>query len=47
MAGMGLVLLVGGAWCIVLGLVVAQLAAASRSDERFETPATQRRTRRP
>jgi hypothetical protein len=46
MAGVELVLFVGGAWCVVLGLVVAQLAAASRADERFEAPLAERRARR-
>jgi hypothetical protein len=44
---MELVLLVAGAWCLVLALVVAQLAAASRADERFEAPVRERWTRRP
>ncbi len=31
-----LVLVVGGAWCALLGFVVALLAVASRAEQRFE-----------
>jgi hypothetical protein len=39
-----LIVVIGGAWCALLGLVVALMAVASRAEDRFETsPARARR----
>jgi hypothetical protein len=39
-----LVVVIGGAWCALLGLVVALMAVASHAEDRFETsPARARR----
>ena len=38
MGALAIVFVVGGAWCALLGLVVALMAVASRAEERFEAP---------
>ncbi len=38
MGALTLVLVIGGAWCALLGLVVALMAVASRAEDRFEAP---------
>jgi hypothetical protein len=38
MGALELVFVIGGAWCALLGFVVALMAVASRAEERFEAP---------
>ena len=38
MGALELVFVIGGAWCALLGLVVALMAVASRAEDRFEAP---------
>ena len=38
MTALEVVLLIAGAWCAVLGLVVSLLVVASRAEERFAPP---------
>jgi hypothetical protein len=38
MTDVEVVLLIAGAWCVLLGVVVSLLAVASRAEERFDAP---------
>jgi hypothetical protein len=43
MVAVMLVFVIGGAWCALLGLVVALMAVASRAEDRFEAPVARAR----
>ena len=43
MGALTLVFVIGGAWCALLGLVVALMAVASRAEDRFEAPVVKAR----
>jgi hypothetical protein len=43
MGALELVFVIGGAWCALLGLVVALMAVASRPKDRFEARVTRGR----
>jgi hypothetical protein len=43
MGALELVFVIGGAWCALLGLVVALMAVASRAEDRFEAPVAKAR----
>jgi hypothetical protein len=45
MGALELVFVIGGAWCALLGLVVALMAVASRAEDRFEARVTKARAR--
>ena len=40
MGALELVFVIGGAWCALLGLIVALVTVASRAEDRFEAPVT-------